>query len=357
VRKRGTTARKWLIPALLLVIGGVALYLGWQAWASFRFHAAEQALARRDFAEARRLLNAHVQGRSPSGETLLLAAQAARRDGALDETPQILDAALRANAVPEAVAFERELLRLQSGQTDDAERFLEVCTAHPTAEQSPLILEALIVGSLKRLDLVLAKRCLDLWQKTRDNQPDRIQGWIWRGEVALRQGDRDTAEREYRQAVAADPRNEQARLRLAELLSRFAPREALDQLDALPQQRWDDRDVRFQRARSYRALGEYETADELLTKIIAESPDDYGAILERGHLAMELRQFEPAERWYRAALKIQPELREPNEALARCLQLLGKTDESQRYRDKVARIDALLDERMKQLKAKGRLTP
>lgn len=36
-------------------------------------------------------------------------------------------------------------------------------------------------------------------------EPDRVQGWIWRGELALRTGDVDTAARHYRQVVKANP--------------------------------------------------------------------------------------------------------------------------------------------------------
>lgn len=355
MRQRTFATRPLAIGASLLVILGVIALLGWQTWGTLRFRAAEEALANRDFPRARVLVGQALRVWPNDSETLLLAAQAARRDGALDEAARILKTAERSHAVPDAVALERDLLRLQSGALEDADRFLEVCVAHPMAAQTPQILEAVIIGSLQRLELARAGRCLQLWEGACAREPDRVQGWIWRGELALRTGDVDTAARHYRQVVKANPANDKTRLRLAELLTKYAPREALEQLDQLRETPFKTREVLLHRARCYRSLGEHEQADQLLGEILAQSPADYEAILERGQIALELRQFDAAERWFRAAADIHPDRRDTNQALARCLQLTGKEEEAQRYRDKVTKIDALLDERVRQLQQKGRI--
>jgi tetratricopeptide (TPR) repeat protein len=355
--KHAVSPRNLLIAALLLVIAGIVAHLGRLAWGAYQYRAAEAALARRDFPRARQLIDPCLRLWPKDGQTLLLAAQTARRDGALDEATRWLDAAEQAGALAVTVAFERSLLRLQTGDSQGADHFLQVCVEHPAAEESPLILEAVIIGSLQRVDLARARTGLDLWDQQKIDGPARIQSWIWRGELAIRTGDVDTAANFFRQAVESDPGNDQARLRLAELLARFAPHEALTHLDHLRDKPPDDRDVLFQRARCHRSLGEHEQAGALLHRILRASPRDYEALLELGQIAMELRQFEAAERRFRAALAMHPERRDPNLGLAQCLQLAGKSDEAQRYREIVARIDEILNERLRLLREKGSFEP
>lgn len=353
MNSRARSPRRLLVAALLLVILGVAVYLGRQAWFASRFRAAEATLAKRDFLKARRLLDECLRFSPDDGETLLLAAQAARRDGETSEAARLLEHAERAGAVTEAVDFEQSLTRLQSGDAREVDRFLQVCEEHPEEPESRLILEAVIVGGLQRVDLARTRRSLDLWEKHSQREAERIQGWMWRGELAIRVGDVDSAADFYRRAVEAAPANGQARLRLAELLARTAPREALKQLDQLPIAMAGSKDELFQRARCFRSLGEHERAKELLARILEQSPGNYDAALELGQIELELRQFEAAERWLRAARKIHPDRRDPNLALARCLQLAGKADEARQFREKVAEIDRLLDERLRQLREKG----
>jgi tetratricopeptide (TPR) repeat protein len=355
VKKRGFLPRWLLITGLLLLILAVAGQLGWYGWGAYQFRAAESALARRDFTAARRHLDHCLQIWSDDGETLLLAAQAARRDGATKEALRLLDGAQAANAVPEAVAFERDLVRILAGDLAEADYYIRVAETHPESFQAPLILEAVIVGGMANMDLARAQQCLELWEKHQSGAADRNQGRIWRGELAIRVGDVDTAASHYRAAVEADPENDRARLRLAELLARYAPHEALTHLELLRQEKPSDGDVLFQLARCHRALGKHDEAAGLLDKVLTESPNDFAALLERGQIALDLQQAGEAEQWLRRAEKIQPERRDLNLALARCLQLAGKEDEAKKHRDKVAEIDAVIDERAKRLVEQGRL--
>src|SRR5205823_6208649 len=78
--------------ALALAATGYLLWLGGEAW---QFHqaksAAQEALARYDFAEARRRLDRCLQLRPGAAPLHLLAAQAARRAGDLQAAQQHLD--------------------------------------------------------------------------------------------------------------------------------------------------------------------------------------------------------------------------------------------------------------------------
>lgn len=350
-----TNVRRWFVGAMLLIVVGVSVVIYRQFQESSEFDAIAAALERRDFAAARDLAGARLKRRPGDVETLLLAAQAARRGGDLDAASRYLDAAERTGEMAEAVLVERNLFELQTGRLDLAGRYLEVAEANPEYPESPLILEALVAGSLQRMDLRLAQRCVDNWNSRATRDSERTQSKIWSGEIALRRGDVDKAADYYRQVIAESPDNDLARLRLAELLSRTNPAEALKQLEILRPKRPNDRAVLLFTARSQRALGEHEQACELLHQILLKSPKDYDALLERGQLALELRQFDVAERRLSDAVRLYPERRDGNLALARCLQSVGRDEEARQYREKVAQIDAELDARMRRLREQGRL--
>lgn len=350
-----TNVRRWFVGALLLIVLGATVVIYRQFQESNEFAAISAALERREFAAARSLAGDRLKRRPGDVETLLLAAQAARRGGDLETATRYLDAAARTGDMAEAVLVERNLFDLQTGQLDLASRYLEVAEANPEYPESPLILEALVAGSLQRMDLRLAQRCVDNWISRAKQDAERVQGKIWNGEIALRRGEVDKAADCYRQVVAASPDNELARLRLAELLARSNPAEALQQLEILRPKRPNDRAVLLFTARSQRALGEHEQAVELLDQILLKSPKDYEALLERGQLALELRQFDVAERRLSDAVRLYPERRDGNLALARCLQSVGRDEEARPYREKVAQIDAELDARMRRLREQGRL--
>src|SRR5262245_47517765 len=87
-------------------------------WAEYHFAAAERALAKCQFAEARRHLSLCLQVERWSAAAHLLAAQAARRDGAFDEAAAFLVDAERHGAPLESVELERMMLRAQQGDLD-----------------------------------------------------------------------------------------------------------------------------------------------------------------------------------------------------------------------------------------------
>ena len=69
-------------------------------------------------------------------------------------------------------------------------------------------------------------------------------------------------------------------------------------------------------------------------------PDDMSVLLERGRLALDAGQLADAERWLRDAERRVPSHREVLLALARCLQLAGKTVDAENYRRMVNSLDA-----------------
>jgi tetratricopeptide (TPR) repeat protein len=334
------SARKKAISAVLvlLCLGGTgwgAWQLGWHLWAMAEFRAARQALERRDFAQARAHLSGCLRVWPEEGETLLLAAQAARRGGALEEADSLLRQHQRLHGVSEAAAVERQLLQLQSGDMTGADSYLALCDASPETEQTALVLEALIRGGLRARDHVHAMRGVERWLRRSPTGPDHLRGLVWRGDVWLQLGASELAQSDYRAVLAVDGDNDDARLSLATSLVRFAPAEAMDHLEPLLRRRPNDQSVRFQVACCRHNLGHLEEARQLLDELLAEGLDQPALLQQRGAVALDLRQLAEAERWLRRACKLAPDDPEAARALARCLRENGKGDEAAEYEAKV----------------------
>jgi tetratricopeptide (TPR) repeat protein len=320
------------------LIAGAGWPLGRQAWGYYHLHAAEQALARRDFGEARERLARCRRVWPSDGTTLLLAARAAAHDGDDAEAERLLGAAAKVS--PRAAALERNILRLRAGDLADAERYFAACQADRDRPETKPILEGVIEGALRARHLGLAERSLGLWEETQTGSWDRVQAQAWRGELAYLRGQLDVAVVHLREAVASAPGNDATRLRLAEVLIPYAPAEAKEHLEVLRSKRPHDRDVLIRLASCHRALGEPEEAVRLLDELLARSPRDLPALLERGRVALDLRQLDEAERWFRRAEAVAPQHRDVALALVRCLQLAGRAAEAEAYRDRIGGTDA-----------------
>ncbi|MFO0905048.1 MAG: tetratricopeptide repeat protein [Pirellulales bacterium] len=355
--RKSFTNRRWLTLALLGGAATLAVVVGNQWREGRRRAAAPAALQRGDFESATRIAQDVLRQRGEDIEARLWLAQVARRRRQFPEAERQLERAARLDQMPEAVAFERELLALHSGRPLDVERFLRVCREHPEAAPSPLILEALFEGALQRLDLRLAQQCVDLWEANGYSPQNPRQAPRWHAEIALRRGDVDAALIALRRAVDAAPEDDELRLRLATLLARQAPREALEQLAHLRTQANDDVERLCVEARCRRALGETEQAAELLDQILTEQPRHFEALLERGQAALELRQFEAAERSLTRAFELRPASRDAGLALARCWQFTGKEKQARDLLSQIARQDEERDRQMKMLREEGRIEP
>lgn len=339
VARQRSLWRLLLVPLLLLPIGYGLYQLSRHVWAARQFHAAEAAVARRDFATASRLLDDCLRIHPGDSETLLLAAQVARRRGAFDEASRRLHDCRQANVVPEAIDLERKLLRLQTGDLEEAATYLRYCAAEPAAPQTPAVLEALIVGGLSSMNLPVARLAIELWLEHQSGDTDQQQGFLWRGDLALRSGDWERALRDYRRAFDLDPAQDDARRRLADLLVRYSPREAFDLLGPLLARRPDDPTLQLLLARCHRALGELEQTRAILDPLLEQSPNQAALLLERGLLALDLLDSADAERLLRRAERLNPDSRDVNLALVRCLRLGGKEAEADRYQARLAAID------------------
>lgn len=325
---------RWML--LLALLATAAVVVIWWFWPDPRRAAAEEAIRRRDYAAA----YAHLQGcleRRPNDAALqFLAGRTARRAGLHERAATHLRIYQRLQGETPALQLEHALMRGQRGDRQ-VEPYLRARVDAGDAD-TLLIWEVLIQLYLDDYRLIDARDCLDRYLERR---PDDVPALLGRGHIwGLLQHYPDAAA-DYRRAVASEPDNDRARLRLAETLQITGPpEEAAEQFEWLRSHRVNDLAARLGLARAWRQLGRIEPARQLLDDLLAENPRDIGALTERGRLALEAREPKRAADWLRRAVDLAPHNREALYNLSRCLQEIGPEEEARTCQTRFERADA-----------------
>src|SRR5690606_26741959 len=124
-------------------------------------------------------------------------------------------------------------------------------------------------------------------------------------------GQLDAAEACYRQAMEARPRAPEPRLQLALLLEkRSAFAEAVDLLEGLRDRGYRKAQVLWALARIARQRGDAQTAKTWLDELLAEFPNDPGALTERSRYLLEEGNPTKAEAMLRRAAEENPQDRQ-----------------------------------------------
>jgi tetratricopeptide (TPR) repeat protein len=333
----------WLggVLGCVLAVAGYAIYR--QVWAEIHLRRAEEALARSlrvkgpaPLVEARSHLACCLRVWPNNGRVHFLMAQAARRAGDLDDAAHSLRRAEQAGWPVEAIDLEKTLAAVQQGDLEGAEPVLAsfVQRDHP---DKLLILEALVQGCRRTYQLPRALAHLDTWL---GSQPDSVRALVWRGETLLLLGrDRD-ALAAYRQAVEVDPQEDEARLKVAELLlGLHQSEEARAHFTELLNRHPDQGEALFGLACCRVEQGDTAGAVKVLDRLLSLQPEHSGALAQRGKIALDAGSPEDAERWLRRAARVAPFERETLYTLSRCLTVNGHTREAEECRDRIRRID------------------
>jgi tetratricopeptide (TPR) repeat protein len=329
----------WGAAGLVLLAGlgfgvreGIAMYRVREPRA-----AAEAALAQCDFDQAREHVAGCLRLRPRDAGLHLLAAQAARRAGLLDEAKQHLDAckAIRGRTEPDE-RLERTMLTAQGGGLPEVEDFL-LYRVKANDPASARILEALAFGNIQVYRLNEAEACL---QRLLELEPENVLALHHLGIVY------ETLHREkdalplYERALKVQPANYRLRLQLARLLLRQKKtEEAARQFERIPPDH-RERAVLLGLARCRDEQGAPDQARQLLDELLAKHPQDVEALILRGKLDMGVDRKADAEVWFRKAHAAQPHNREAVYQLFQSLQGQGKKEEAETYRRRVDEIDA-----------------
>jgi tetratricopeptide (TPR) repeat protein len=355
--RRHPTASVLAVLALLAA-GGWFGRLAWRhGQATSHWHAAQQALAQRDWAGARQHLAFCLTVWPNSGETHFVAARAARRAGDYAQAREHLRACERLRWDAEAITLEKDLASAQRGDLTEVEaRLLE--RALNGDPDTPLILEALTQGYVRTYQLPGVLYCSEQLLAL---VPDHVQAHIWHGWVLEQVTRYDDACDEYRQAIALAPDDVWARLSLGELLLflRSRPDQAAEQFDYLIARQPHNPAYLLGLARCRAAMGRTAEARRLLDEVLNAYPDEPLALSERGRLALKEGDRDRAERLLRRALERSPGDLQAAGALALCLEALGRPAEAAKYRALGRQIEAdqkRLEELAKQ-STKTRLAP
>jgi tetratricopeptide (TPR) repeat protein len=322
-----------LLAALLVLLG---LGAGAHLWAHWHYRQGQQALGRRDFAGAQHHFTQCLKVWPDSSAVHLLAARAARKAGAFDDTERFLRRCRELGGDDEAVTLEHLLLRVQRGRLAEVERQLaaRVLQGHP---DSVLILEVLTVAYLHTYQLVAAQECLRRWLEL---EPDRLEAWLLRARVFERLNNATEALASYRRVVELDPDNDDARLQMAgHLANGNEVQEALAQFEYLRRNQGDTPSVLKGLACCRRALNQPEEARRLLEAVLAENPRDWRALGERGRLALQYESAAEAEKWFRQAVAVAPHESDVNYSLYQCLEQLGKHQEAAEVLAQLKRVE------------------
>src|SRR5207249_1211141 len=157
--------------------------------------------------------------------------------------------------------------------------------------ETPLILEALLVGTLDALEpffsagmvldsekggplLERARRAVDLWLRVCPGRADQVQGLVWRGRIHAFASAQPQAVADFRKALELDPDHFDARLHLAQAVAQKAPAEAARHFQILRERDPTNNQVRFSLATIRRGLGQIEEARQVLDEMLADDPDN-----------------------------------------------------------------------------------
>lgn len=324
-----------LLLGLGLILAGGGL-LFWYLRPDPHLAAAEQALARHDYAAAYALVEDSLARRPDDPRLLLLAGRTARRAERFEQAAKHLNAYRRLKGENPSLTLEWSLLRLQQGD-GSVEAYLRK-RAEGGGPDALLIWEILSQYYLDGYRLFEARDCLDRYLEQR---PDDVFALLGRGVIWERLLHFPEAVRDYRRAVQAEPDNELARFRLAENLTITGPsEEAAEQYEWLRRRRTEDAAVQLGLARAWRQMGRIEEARQLLDNILRRHPQRAAALTERGRLDREAGQLQQAADWLRRAVDLAPHDREALYNLWLCLKECGPEEEARQCYKRFERADA-----------------
>jgi tetratricopeptide (TPR) repeat protein len=318
----------------LLVGAGILLFP--HARALYHARAADRAIARGEFDEAREHLAVCLDVWPNRASTLLLATRTARRAGRLDEAERHLTRLQSQHGPSEQTALEWALLRVERGDVDRAVGYLQ-STIGPDHPDAPLVCEALARGYLLTDRLLELRSVADRWLEAR---PGDTHALYYRGLACERMNQRAEAVASYRESIEADPENVEARLHLAELVlvldKDYA--QALDHYERARARRPSDPMVILGLARCQEGLGNTAAARDLLDGLLAAHPDHARALAARGRVALAEDDPAGAEKWLRQAVERAPEDAAALISLQSALSLQGKADEAKQLEPRINQI-------------------
>lgn len=331
-RHRGRALIALLALAALSAVGGAHL------WAYSQYRSARQALDVYHFVEARDHLRECLRVWSFRPSVWLLAGRTSRRMEDFEDAERCFRRVqeMEGGEPGDELALEWKLLRAQRGDTEAVVDYLRalVESNHP---ESPLILEAVARGYMRKYRYLDASFIVQLWLERR---PDDTLALYCQGWLREQLGPRVQALDNYKRILAKDPGHDEARLRLLNLLIMQAqPAEALGHARTLAARRGGEPGVRLALATCQYGVGERAAARETLDALIAAKPHYAAALVLRGKLALEDEEFGRAEELLRLAARLDPSDYQAHFNLYQTLKRTGREAEAAAVEQKMRSLE------------------
>jgi tetratricopeptide (TPR) repeat protein len=342
---------------VLLPLAAVASYwAGHSLWVRHHYQAAREALDDRDFRRASRHLKYCLDAWPNDPTVRILAAQAARRQGDLEQARRHLLVYRQQNGSVEEHLREYQLLTIQEGDTRQAAETFALCLRDPQPPDTHVLLEAIIEADVARLFRAYlsgaamlegetatwrfrAEQALDLWRQQRHSKSDEVQACYWAGRIQV-VVDKQDAAATFRKGLELDPNHPEMRYYLALALTDYDPAEASRHLEILHRRDPGNTQVALMLASTLRGLGQLARAQVIVEEVLAANPDDVYALLERGKTALDAGRPGEAEPFLRRALTLSANEPFVHLALSRCLQLGGKSEEARFHEKRYSEIES-----------------
>jgi tetratricopeptide (TPR) repeat protein len=336
-------ASYWLIfVSAILLPASVALILLPHERRARRLDSIRTALDARDLATAYDRLTDHLQREPDDRDAILDAARTARRLGEFDAADRHLKRYESLGGSKQEIELERLLRQSQSGSLAGAAGAFRFCADQPDHTSVPLMLEALTRGYLAAGQPMRAIESADLWLRRDPSAPERAYATHLRGRALEMQGNIPAAIDEYKLALELDPRSDDGRLALAEILSREEPAQArplFEELQARPRRSID---ARLGYARCLRQLGELARAAEIVAELKRERTDAVPLLVESARIALDRGRAADAEPDLVRALELAPRDRDAHVQIVRCLRDRGRDAEAAKWLERLTALDAEL---------------
>lgn len=315
-----------VLIGLLLVLVGLGAALATR-FGLTRYYArqAAQALQKQRYPQALAFYEQALHYAPWDAGLHLLAAQSARRAGnfpvARDHLRQYREL-LGGSSEEEQV--EEYLLRAQSGELDEVQRFLLPYLLQE-GPCTPLVLEALTRAYMSQYRMDRAGQCLQRWLEL---EPDSVEAHFRRALWLTQRQEFRKALPDFQRALDLDPERDDIRLLYADVLHGEKRLFAVaEQYQLVLQHSPQSPAARLGLARVWSEMGKAEDARPLLTALPEPQCDSAEAFWVRGKIEMQTNQPERAESLLRQALLRDPGHRDACYQLILCLNRLERSEE------------------------------
>lgn len=274
--------------------------------------------------------------KTPSSNLTMQLARALSADREYPEAEQLYKQLIDKDKTLVQAYTELYNVYLVQNKVADAEQILKAGAANNPKQVNFLVLLAGFYSGLKRHDEMVG-----VLNQIKSHAKDFNRAYLVVGDFYFRNGDADEAMRQYKEGIAADPKQTATyRKRMIEVLMRQGKRaEAADINNAILKDNPKDSDARGLQASLMLDRGEVQKAISELQSVVASSPDNFVARYNLGRAHVARAEWEQARQQFTAAIRQRPDYVPARLALAQLQVIRREYDAGLNSTAEILRID------------------